>query len=75
MIIFNAIVTHKRVIFMGHGKTAASVANFVLAACALASGSGCFLRGFMERAFPYMHLSAQEMLEPLFVTGIFEFPV
>lgn len=69
MIIFNAIITHKRVIFMGHGKTAASISNFVLAACALASGSGCFLRGFIERAFPYMHLSAQEMLEALGPSG------
>ena len=32
----------------------------VLAACALASGCGSILRGFIERAFPYAHLSLCE---------------
>jgi hypothetical protein len=67
ILIFNAIITQKRVIFIGHQKQASAVANYVLAACALASGSGCFLRGFIERAFPYVNLSAKDILDPLYV--------
>lgn len=70
ILIFNAIITQKRVIFIGHQKQASAVANCVLAACALASGSGCYLRGFIERAFPYVNLSAKDILEPLYVSFV-----
>ena len=37
MQIFNAILTEKRVMFVGHNQPAADVSNYVLAACALVS--------------------------------------
>ncbi|KAG8914716.1 hypothetical protein FRC02_004857, partial [Tulasnella sp. 418] len=72
IVLFNALITHKRVIFLGYGKPAGHVANFVLAACALGSGAGCHLRGFTERAFPYTNLTNNEILEsvPGFIAGV-----
>ena len=53
---------------MGRGKPAGHVAQYVLAACALGSGSGCHLRGFTERAFPHGHLSIKSLMESVLVT-------
>ncbi|EJD37908.1 spindle pole body interacting protein [Auricularia subglabra TFB-10046 SS5] len=55
IVLFNALITQKRVIFLG--TRAGHVSEYVLAACALASGCGTVLRGFVERAFPYAHLA------------------
>lgn len=63
ILLFNALVTQRRVIFLGHGKAAGQVANFVLAACALGSGGGGILSGFTARAFPYANLAGLDMLE------------
>lgn len=52
---------------MGYGKPAGHVASFVLAACALGSGSGCVLRGFIERAFPYCNLSNEHIFVSVYV--------
>ena len=49
------MLTQKRVVFLGHGKTAGEVADHVLAACALASGGK--LKGFTRHAFPYTDLT------------------
>jgi len=48
------------------------VANYVLAACALASGCGSVLRGLTSRMFPYANLSSKEVIEsvPGFVAGV-----
>lgn len=48
---------------MGYGQPAGKVANYVLAACALGSGCGCHLRGFIERAFPYTNLVNKPVME------------
>lgn len=56
IILFNALVTGKRIIFLGHGRPAGQVALYVLSACALGSGCGALLRGFIVRAFPYANL-------------------
>ncbi|KAI5283774.1 hypothetical protein KEM55_001363, partial [Ascosphaera atra] len=55
IVLINAILTQKRVLFLGHNKSAGEVAEAVLAACALASGG--ILRGFTRHAFPYTDLS------------------
>ena len=60
IILFNALVTGKRIIFLGHNIPAGQVANYVLSACALGSGCGAVLRGFIERAFPYAGLAGGE---------------
>ncbi|KAG8922709.1 hypothetical protein FRC01_013697 [Tulasnella sp. 417] len=72
IILFNALVTQKRIIFMGYGQPAGKVANYVLAACALGSGCGCHLRGFIERAFPYTNLVNKPVMEsvPGYIAGV-----
>ncbi|KAI1315856.1 hypothetical protein EDD11_000291 [Mortierella claussenii] len=62
MLLMNALLTGKRIIFLGNGHPAGDVANFVLAACALGSGSGGVLRGFPERAYPYTNLAGIDHL-------------
>ncbi|KAK3819816.1 MAG: docking domain of Afi1 for Arf3 in vesicle trafficking-domain-containing protein [Benniella sp.] len=62
MLLMNALLTEKRIIFLGNGHPAGDVANFVLAACALGSGSGGVLRGFPERAYPYTNLAGIDHL-------------
>ncbi|KAG8983591.1 hypothetical protein FRB90_005891, partial [Tulasnella sp. 427] len=72
IILFNALITQKRIIFMGYGQPAGRVANYVLAASALGSGCGCHLRGFIERAFPYTNLSNKTVMEsvPGYIAGV-----
>ncbi|KAI0819413.1 spindle pole body interacting protein [Trametes gibbosa] len=72
ILLFNALVTGKRVIFLGHHKLAENVSNHVLAACALGSGCGVVLRGFIKRAFPYATLTNREEWEsiPGYVAGV-----
>ncbi len=57
IILFNALLSGKRVVFLGRGSPSGEVANYVLAACAMASGGTGILRGFTTRAFPYTDLS------------------
>lgn len=73
LVLFNALVTNKRVVFLGHGQAANKVVNHVLAACALASGCGTVLKGFTERAFPYTNLSNLDNLESVSVSPLAEF--
>ncbi|EAU91626.1 MesA protein [Coprinopsis cinerea okayama7 len=72
IILFNALVTGKRIIFLGHKRPAGEVSSFVLAACALASGCGAVLRGFIERAFPYANLRNRDDWEsvPAYIAGV-----
>ncbi|ETS60005.1 hypothetical protein PaG_05996 [Moesziomyces aphidis] len=72
IVLFNALVTQKRVIFLGYGQPAHLVASFVLAACALGSGCGAVLQGFAARAFPYTNLLALDELEtvPGYIAGV-----
>ncbi|GBE83981.1 spindle pole body interacting protein [Sparassis latifolia] len=72
IVLFNALLTGKRIIFLGHHKPAHLVSNFVLSACALGSGCGAILRGFIRRAFPYANLTNREEWEsiPGFIAGV-----
>ncbi|TKY84840.1 hypothetical protein EX895_005920 [Sporisorium graminicola] len=72
IVLFNALVTQKRVIFLGYGQPAHQVASFVLAACALGSGCGVVLQGFAARAFPYTNLLNLDDLEkvPGYIAGV-----
>lgn len=63
ILLLNAILTQRRVLFLGHGIAANKVARFVLAACALGTGGGSVLRGLQERAFCYANLAGLETLE------------
>lgn len=71
IVLANALLTQKRIIFLGHNLPSSSVAEAVLASCALASGNGV-LRGFTRHAFPYTDLTKIEDLlrVPGFVAGV-----
>lgn len=64
---FNALVTGKRIIFLGHHRPAGQVSSYVLSACALGSGCGTVFRGFIKRAFPYANLTNREEWESMYV--------
>ncbi|KAI0166245.1 spindle pole body interacting protein [Xylariaceae sp. FL1272] len=70
MVLANALLTQKRVIFLGHNMPSGDVAEAVLAACALASGG--ILRGFTRFAFPYTDLTKiDDLLKvPGFIAGV-----
>ncbi|OUM56981.1 hypothetical protein PIROE2DRAFT_49092 [Piromyces sp. E2] len=70
IILINALLTQKRILFLGHLKPSGEVANFVLAACAL--GSCGILRGYSERCFPYTNLAGLDDLlkVPGFIAGV-----
>ncbi|KAL1918084.1 uncharacterized protein VTP21DRAFT_3350 [Calcarisporiella thermophila] len=72
IVLINALLTQKRVVFLGHGRPSGEVANYVLAACAMGTGCGTVLRGFTERAFPYTNLLyVDELLKcPGFIAGV-----
>ncbi|KAF8161054.1 mesa protein [Crassisporium funariophilum] len=72
IVLFNALVTGKRIIFLGHKRPAGEVSSFVLSACALGSGCGAVLRGFIERAFPYANLENRDEWEsvPAYIAGV-----
>ena len=70
VVLVNAVLTQKRIIFLGHNRPSGEVAEIVLAACALASGG--VLRGFTRHAFPYTDLTKiDELLNvPGFIAGV-----
>ena len=70
IVLVNAMLTQKRVIFLGHNRPSGEVAEAVLAACALASGG--VLRGYTRHAFPYTDLSKiDDLLKvPGFIAGV-----
>ncbi|KAK5989910.1 Protein mesA [Cladobotryum mycophilum] len=70
VVLVNALLTQKRIIFLGHNMPSGEVAEAVLAACALASGG--MLRGFTRHAFPYTDLTKIDDLlnVPGFIAGV-----
>jgi hypothetical protein len=70
MVLVNALLTQKRVIFLGHNQPSGSVAEAVLASCALVSGG--ILRGFSRHSFPYTDLTKiDDLLKvPGFIAGV-----
>ncbi|PSN70154.1 spindle pole body interacting protein [Corynespora cassiicola Philippines] len=70
IVLVNALLTQKRIIFIGHNRPSGEVAEAVLGACALASGGA--LRGFVRHAFPYTDLTkVDDLLKvPGFIAGV-----
>lgn len=70
IVLVNALLTQKRIIFLGHNRPSGEVAEAVLAACALASSG--ILRGFVRHAFPYTDLTkVDDLLKvPGFIAGV-----
>lgn len=72
IVLLNALLSQKRVVFLGQTQPSGNVANYVLAACGMASGGTGLLRSFTERAFPYTDLSKIEDLLTVdgFIAGV-----
>ncbi|KAL9061558.1 MAG: hypothetical protein Q9162_000090 [Coniocarpon cinnabarinum] len=70
IVLVNALLTQKRVVFLGKDKKSEDVAEAVLAACSLVSGG--ILRGFTRHAFPYTDLTKVDDLQqvPGFIAGV-----
>jgi len=70
IVLVNALLTQKRIIFLGHNRPSGEVAEAVLGACALASGG--VLRGFTRHAFPYTDLTKiDDLLKvPGYIAGV-----
>ncbi|KAF2192223.1 spindle pole body interacting protein [Zopfia rhizophila CBS 207.26] len=70
IVLVNALLTQKRIIFLGHNRPSSEVAEAVLGACALASGG--LLRGIVRHAFPYTDLTKiDDLLKvPGFIAGV-----
>ena len=70
IVLLNALLTQKRIIFLGHNLPSSEVAEAVLGACHLASGG--LLRGFTRHAFPYTDLTKiDDLLKvPGFIAGV-----
>jgi hypothetical protein len=70
IVLVNALLTQKRIIFLGHKMPSGEVAEAVLAACSLASGG--ILQGFTRHAFPYTDLTKIDDLlnVPGFIAGV-----
>lgn len=70
-LLFNALITHKRVLFVAYHSPATVVVEHVLAACALVSGCGAVLRGFVASSMPYVTLASLDTLRSMrgFIAG------
>ncbi|CAM9254849.1 unnamed protein product [Ectocarpus sp. 12 AP-2014] len=69
MAIYNAVLTGRRVIFVGYNHAAGDVCKIVLAACALVSPP--IQQGILHRAYPYASLSDLSFLKtPSYVAGV-----
>ena len=70
-LLFNALITHKRVLFVAYHSPATVVVEHVLAACALVSGCGAVLRGFVASCMPYVTLASLDTLRSMrgFIAG------
>ncbi|KAK9493277.1 docking domain of Afi1 for Arf3 in vesicle trafficking-domain-containing protein [Lipomyces doorenjongii] len=70
IVLTNALLTEKRIVFMGPGRAAKDVVDAVLSACSLISSG--ILRGFSHRAYPYTDLSKIDQLihVPGYIAGV-----
>lgn len=70
IVLANALLTQKRILFLGYNLPSGEVAQAVLAASAIVSGG--VLRGFTRHAFPYTDLSKiDDLLKvPGFLAGV-----
>eukprot|EP00026_Physarum_polycephalum_P003239 Phypoly_transcript_03249.p1 GENE.Phypoly_transcript_03249~~Phypoly_transcript_03249.p1 ORF type:complete len:784 (+),score=142.64 Phypoly_transcript_03249:155-2506(+) len=68
MMIYNAILSEKRVLFLGFSCSAGEVCNYVLAACCMVCPP---LTGLIGRVFPYTNLCYLDFLTvPGYITGV-----
>ena len=63
ILIINAILAEKSVIFLGTNMPATNCSRMALAACAAASGCGQVLRGVSAHSHPYANLMSLDILE------------
>ncbi|PVU92017.1 hypothetical protein BB561_004083 [Smittium simulii] len=72
ILLINAILTEKRIIFLGHNLSADEVSNYVLAAAIIGSGGGDVLKGLKHKLFPYSNLLSLDRLLscPGYIAGV-----
>ncbi|ETO24115.1 hypothetical protein RFI_13043 [Reticulomyxa filosa] len=61
-LIYNAVFTQKRILYLGHHQPAETVCQMVLATCLLVSPA---IEGTLKRAYPYACLTAMQFLQVL----------
>lgn len=67
MTLYNAAFVGRRILFLGHNLSAATVSKMVLATASLVHP----LNGLLDRVFPYAHLTDLEFLQvPGFIAGV-----
>eukprot|EP01083_Nonionella_stella_P169951 577311_1 len=59
-LLYNGVLTQRRIIFVGHNLASDLIANMVLSACLLVSPS---VEGTLKRAYPYACLTAMQFLQ------------
>lgn len=59
MLIYNALITQKRILFLGFDCSAGEVCEYTLAACSMVCPP---LKGLVKRAFPYTNLTYLDFL-------------
>ena len=71
LILLYALLMEKRVLFVGYQRPCGEIANYVLAAAAMASG-GDVIPGIAHRVFPYASLAAVDSLQSSvgFIAGV-----
>eukprot|EP01117_Protostelium_nocturnum_P005316 TRINITY_DN1935_c0_g1_i3.p1 TRINITY_DN1935_c0_g1~~TRINITY_DN1935_c0_g1_i3.p1 ORF type:complete len:590 (+),score=185.84 TRINITY_DN1935_c0_g1_i3:58-1827(+) len=68
MIIYNALLTQKRILYLGFDITSSDVCEYVLATCSMVCPP---LTGFIKRAFPYTNLTYLDFLAvPGYIAGV-----
>ncbi|KAJ1332266.1 hypothetical protein BSLG_008572 [Batrachochytrium salamandrivorans] len=71
IVLIFALLTEKRVLFLGYGKPSSEVSSCVLACTAIASGGG-LIPDAISRSFPYVGLASVDMLlkVPGYIAGV-----
>jgi len=68
MLIYNGLLTQKRILFLGFDSSAGELCEYVLAACSMLCPP---LKGLIHRAFPYTNLTYLNFLEiPGYIAGV-----
>jgi hypothetical protein len=70
-ILINAVLTQKRVLFVGYQKPCTEIAQLVLALYSIATGNGRFLRDSVNRVFPYACLGILAHLLETYIFSLF----
>lgn len=71
LVLVYALITRRRVFFLGPGRSGAEICAFVFAALALISGGAGLVPGLARQTYPYIDLSKYDFIaaQPFFLAG------